>query len=170
MVDHRQTLPSPERQSKNPLVREARPALVAVAALAALTLAPSCTPIVRYTSDLVDDSTGRSWFTRFPSAVGGTVGFALGIPIDFLAVPGTFLVYRSQPKETRDPLSVFLFPSFVLWKIGALIGAPFDAVEWVLWRGWQEPPAITPEEREIIERKWDAREFSVYPVTPIYPR
>ena len=100
----------------------------------------------------------------------GTVGFAAGVPIDVAALPATFLVYRTQPKETRDPLSVFLFPSFVLWKTGILVGAPFDLVEWLLWRSWQAPPPITPEQREAIERQWDAKEFSVYPVTPIYPR
>ena len=85
-------------------------------------------------------------------------------------LPATFVFYRTQPKETRDPLSVFLFPSFVLWKAGALLGAPFDAVEWAAWRSWQPAPPVTSDRREAIERRWDAQEFSVYPVTPIYPR
>lgn len=142
-----------------------------LAALAcALLLLGSCAPIVRYTSELVDDRHGRTWFTRLPSTVGGTLGFAVGVPIDVVSLPVTFVVYRSQPKETRDPLSVFLFPSFVLWKVGTLVGAPFDAVEWTAYRSWQEPAPITPEEREAIERKWDALEFTEYPVTPIYPK
>ena len=130
----------------------------------------SCAPVVRYTSELVDDRHGRTWFTRLPSTVGGTLGFAVGVPIDVVSLPVTFVVYRTQPKETRDPLSVFLFPSFVLWKVGTLFGAPFDAVEWTAYRSWQSPEPVTPEDREAIERKWDAREFSEYPVTPIYPR
>ena len=138
--------------------------------VAALLLAfASCTPVVRYTNELVDDRYGRTWFTRVPSTVGGTLGFAVGVPIDIVALPATFIVYRSQAKESRDALSVFLFPSFVLWKVGTLFGAPFDAVEWAAWRWWQAPPRITPEERESIERRWDALEFSEYPVTPIYP-
>ena len=130
----------------------------------------ACSPIVRYTSELVDDRHGRTWFTRLPSAVGGTLGFAVGVPIDVVVLPATFVVYQAQPKETRDPLSVFLFPSFVLWKVGALIGAPFDAFEWVAYRSWRDPAPVTPEEREAIEREWDAREFSEYPVRSIYPR
>lgn len=125
---------------------------------------------MRYTNELVDDRHGRTWFTRFPSTVGGTAGFALGIPVDVVALPVTFTVYRSQPKETRDLLSVFLFPSVVMWKVGALLGMPFDVVEWTLWRSWQDAPAITADEREEIERKWDARDFSEYPVTPVYPK
>ena len=130
----------------------------------------SCAPVVRYTSELVDDRHGRTWFTRLPSTVGGTLGFAFGVPIDIVSLPVTLVVYRSQPKEARDPLSVFLFPSFVLWKVGTLVGAPFDAVEWAAYRSWQDPAPVTPEEREAIERKWDALEFTEYPVTPLYPR
>ena len=141
---------------------------------AALLLAPllcgACTSVVRYTNELVSDEHGRTYFTRVPSAFGGTLGFTAGIPIDVAVLPATFVFYRTQPKETRDPLSVFLFPSFVLWKAGALLGAPFDAVEWAAWRSWQPAPPVTPDRREAIERRWDAQEFSVYPVTPIYPR
>lgn len=130
----------------------------------------SCAPIVRYTGELVDDRHGRTWFTRLPSTLGGTLGFAAGVPIDVVSLPVTFVVYRSQPKETRDPLSVFLFPSFVLWKVGILFGAPFDMIEWMTYRSWKNPAPITPEERDAIEREWDAREFNQYPVSPIYPR
>ena len=147
-------------------LRRVRPLLL----LALLLCGGSCASVVRYTSDVVSSEQGRTYFTRVPAAFGGTVGFAVGVPIDVAALPATFLVYRTQPKETRDPLSVFLFPSFVLWKTGILVGAPFDLVEWLLWRSWQAPPPITPEQREAIERQWDAKEFSVYPVTPIYPR
>lgn len=129
----------------------------------------SCVQVVRYTDELVNARYGRSWFTRLPATVGATAGFAFGLPVDIAALPVTFTVYRTQPKETRDPLSVFLFPSFVLWKAGALLGGPFDLVEWSLWRWWQPDVPITQEEREAIERAWDRREYTEYPVTPIYP-
>ncbi|MEZ6035862.1 MAG: hypothetical protein R3F29_00175 [Planctomycetota bacterium] len=139
-----------------------------VAVLVAL-LAAGCTPVVRYTNELTDGQYGRTWFTRLPSTIGATTGFAVGLPVDILTLPVTTIVYQSQNEVTRDALSVFMFPSFALWKIGALIGAPFDAVEWGLWRSWQSPAQVTDAEREAIEREWDKREFNEYPVTPIYP-
>ncbi len=141
-------------------------ALVVVAAAAA-----GCTPIVRYTDALVEQGrVGRTWFTRAPATLGGSVGFVLGIPIDVLTLVPAWFVYSSQPEETRDPLSVFLFPSFVLWKVGALLGAPFDAIEWATWRAWQQSPPLTQQEREAIEQEWDSLEsFTEYPVTPIHP-
>ena len=129
----------------------------------------SCSPIVRYTDELVDARYGRTLFTRLPATLGATTGFALGVPLDILGVPISWIVYRSQPRETRDPLSVFLFPSFVLWKAGALLGAPFDLVEFGVWRWWHEERPRTQEEWEAIEREWDAREYTEYPVTPIHP-
>ena len=129
----------------------------------------ACASVVRYTNELVSSEQGRTYFTRVPAGFGGTIGFAAGIPIDVLALPATFVVYRTQPRETRDPVSVFLFPSFVLWKAGTLLGAPFDLVEWAAWRSWQPAAPVGSDEREAIERQWDAAEFSVYPVTPIYP-
>ena len=134
-----------------------------------LLAATGCAPVVRYTNELVDGQHGRTWFTRLPATIGGAVGFTVGVPVDVVALPLTWVVYRTQPKETRDPLSVFLFPSFVLWKVGALLGTPFDAVEWGLVRAWRARPELAEEEREAIERQWDAREFSEYPVTPIHP-
>ena len=130
----------------------------------------ACAPLVRYTNDLVDPDGERTLFTRLPATVGATAGFAVGVPFDVVAIPAAWVVYRSQPRETRDPLSVFLFPSFVLWKVGSLLGAPFDAVEWGAWRWWQAPVPMSDEEREAIERTWDERlYYTEYPVTPIYP-
>ena len=141
---------------------------MAIAALAVVL--GGCAPVVRYTAELVDGRHGRTWFTRLPATVGGTAGFTAGIPVDILALPAAWLVYRSQPKETRpDPLSAFLFPSFVLWKVGALVGAPFDLVEWSTYRAWRPAPPVTAEEREAIERAWDALQYPEYPVTPLYP-
>jgi hypothetical protein len=138
--------------------------------LAAAALAGGCTPVVRYTDDLVSDRGGRTWFTQVPATVGGSFGFVLGVPIDIVASPVLLLAYVSQPRETRDPLSVFLFPSFVLLKVGMLVGAPFDAVEWVFYRAWLPEPVLTQEEREAIEREWDTIQyFTEFPVTPIHP-
>ena len=135
----------------------------------ALVAVGGCTPVVRYSEALVN-APDRTWFTRLPATLGGTAGFAIGVPIDIAAFVPAWFVYRSQPRETRDPLSVFLFPSFVLWKVGALLGAPFDVVEWAVWRGWQPARPMTADEREAIEREWDGRlSFPEYPVTPIHP-
>lgn len=144
--------------------------VLAITAPSITTLA-GCTPVVRYTDELVDERFGRTWFTRLPATVGGTAGFVVGLPVDLIVLPATFVVYRTQPAETRDPLSVFLFPSFVLWKVGTLFGAPFDLVEWAAYRAWVAPKPLTQQEREAIEREWDAREYySEYPATPIHPR
>jgi hypothetical protein len=143
---------------------------VAFALLAGAALLTSCTQVVRYTDELVDPRYGRTLFTRLPATVGATAGFAIGVPLDVVAIPAAWVVYRSQPRETRDPVSVFLFPSFVLWKVGALFGGPFDFVEWGTWRWWQARTPMSDEEAEAIERIWDTRlYFTEYPVTPIYP-
>ena len=135
-----------------------------------LFLLPACTSVVRYSDGLVDPQAGRSLFTRLPASIGATTGFALGIPIDVVALPVSWVVYRSQPRETREVASVFLFPSFVLWKVGVLFGAPFDAIEWSLWRSRSPATGMSDAQREAIEREWDARgAFPVYPVTPIVP-
>jgi hypothetical protein len=137
---------------------------------AALAVLASCTQLVRYTDDLVDERTGRSFVTRMPANFGAIVGFVAGVPVDILALPVTAVVYASQDELTRDPLSIFLFPSFVLWRVGALLGAPFDLVEWLTWRAWQPPDALTPEERERREAEIDENEWRDYPVQRIYPR
>ncbi|MCA8963414.1 MAG: hypothetical protein H6838_00545 [Planctomycetes bacterium] len=150
-------------------IRQSRPRRRSWPLVAALLLG-SCTQTVVYANELVDPRYGRTWFTRFPATVGGTTGFIVGLPIDIVAIPVTGAYYQAQPKETRDLMSVFLFPSFVLWKAGTLFGAPFDLVEWVAWRSWQDERELTQEERDVIERTWDAKEYSEYPVTPVYPR
>lgn len=142
--------------------------LRAIAAAAALCFG-GCTSVVQYTEELVDPRHGRTWFTRLPATIGGTAGFAAGVPVDVVAAPIAWVWYAAQPVETRDPLSVFLFPSFVLWRAGLLLGAPFDLVEWGAWRSWQPDVPITQEDRDRIERAWDAQEYTEYPVTPIHP-
>lgn len=140
------------------------------ALLTVLALLSACTQVVRYTEAVVDERSGRTLFTRLPATVGATFGFAIGIPVDVIAFLPAWLIYRTQPKETRDPVSWFLFPSFVLWKVGALVGTPFDGAEWLAWRSWHRPPPVTPQEREAIERAWDDRlHYDEYPVTPVHP-
>ena len=137
---------------------------------AAALLFGSCTQVVQYTDALVDESTGRTAFTRVPATIGGIVGFVAGVPVDVAALPVTYSVYALQDEVTRDPLSIFLFPSFVLWRIGSLLGAPFDLVEWATYRHWQRDDALTREERELREAEIDALEWPDYPVETIYPR
>lgn len=135
-----------------------------------LPLVCGCTQVVRYTDELVDARTGRSFVTRMPATFGGIVGFVVGVPVDIVALPVTWVVYSSQDEVTRDPLSIFLFPSFVLWRVGTLIGAPFDLLEWAAWRAWLPEDTLTPEERERREAELDQLEWQDYPVERIYPR
>ena len=129
----------------------------------------SCGSVIRYTDALMDARSGRTLATRAPATFGSVVGLIAGIPIDVAALPVTYAVYSAQEKASRDAISIFMFPSFVLWRVGALVGAPFDFIEWVVWRGWCDADALSPEERERRERELDQLDFSDYPVTPIYP-
>lgn len=144
----------------------------AAALLATVALLGGCSTAVRYSDDLVSAKSGRTLFTRAPAAIGGIVGFLVGVPLDVVALPATYLVYKSQPAATRDPLSTFLFPSFVLWRVGTLFAAPVDAVEWGVWRWWQPEESLTPEEQERIEAELDAlhQQWTDYPVEWIHPR
>jgi hypothetical protein len=138
-------------------------------ALAAASMLAGCAPLVRYTDALVDASTGRTAVTRMPATFGGILGFAAGIPLDVAALPVTYTVYASQEPGTADVTSIFLFPSFVLWRVGACLGAPFDFVEWACWRVWRGEDSISSEERERRERELDQLDWDDYPVRPIYP-
>jgi len=129
----------------------------------------SCAGVVRYTDQLGDPRYGRTWFTRLPAVAGGATGFTLGLPLDVVALPVTGMVYASQSPAERDPTTVFLYPSIVLYKAGTLLGAPFDAVEWAVWRRWQPARSLTPEELDAIERHWDQQAWPEYPVRAIYP-
>lgn len=150
--------------------RSLRRRLLAAALLPSLWCCGGCTELVRYTDELVDARTGRTLVTRTPATFGGIVGFVVGLPVCVVVLPVTWAVYQSQSEAARDPISTYLFPSFVLWRVGSLLGMPFDAVEWVVWRGWQPESAMTPEERERREREIDAQEWTSYPVEPIYGR
>jgi len=139
------------------------------APLALLALCSGCA-LVRYTDALVEPRSGRTLATRMPAMFGGTVGFIVGVPVDVLALPVTYGVYATQDELTRDALSIFLFPSVVLLRVGMLLGAPIDLVEWGVWRAWQGDEALTPEERERREAELDEFPYPVCPVTTIYPR
>jgi hypothetical protein len=114
---------------------------------------PSCA-IVEYTDLLVDDRS-RTPFVTQPASVGGIVGFTLGIPLDLVALPVTYVVYatqKDQEEEGVDPLSTLFFPSFVLWRAGVVtIGAPLDLLEFIFYRTWRDPPARTRPEYDRDE-------------------
>jgi hypothetical protein len=145
-------------------------ALGLVVAVAAL---QGCAQVVQYTDELRDDRTGRTVFVRSPATVGGIAGFAIGAPVSVVALPVTWGVYRYQKSTTplqADPTSTLLFPSFLFWRVGTLLlGAPFDALEWGLWRAWREAPSLNAAEREAIELRHDEAVLASYPVEPIYP-
>lgn len=129
-----------------------------------------CTTVVRYTDELVDARTGRTVLVRVPATFGGVVGFVAGVPLDVVAIPAAWLVFKSQPKESRDPLTIFLFPSFVLWRVGTLLGMPIDGLEYLCWRAWQPADAMSVEERERFEGRLDGMELPDYPVEVLYPK
>jgi hypothetical protein len=133
-------------------------------------LCASCAQLVAYPDALVDARTGRSLFTRVPATVGGVIGFTVGVPVDLVALPVTTAVHLAQDPLQRDVLSTFLFPSFVLWHIGTLIGAPIDLVEWGAFRAFRSPESLTAAEMEHCELELDQTDFSLFPVTPVYPR
>ena len=119
-----------------------------------LALLPSCF-LVEYSDNLVDERTGRSNFVTQPASVGGLLGFIVGIPVDIVALPVTWVVYRTQKtddEEGVDPLSTLLFPSFVLWRAGVLVvGTPFDVLEFTFYRAWRDPPPPTQPELDRRE-------------------
>jgi hypothetical protein len=132
-----------------------------------------CSGVVQYAEDLTDRRTGRTWFVRTPAAVGGFVGFGVGVPVSVVALPVTYVIYESarrQDAASVDALSTLLWPSFVLWRGGNLLGTPFDAVEWASYRAWRGPVQLTEAEREDVETQVDAQCLPSYPVEPIYPR
>lgn len=129
-----------------------------------------CTQTIRYTDELVDPRTGRSLFVRAPAIFGGVVGFLAGVPVDVAALPVTYPVYKAQDEATVDPLSIFLFPSFVLSRAGVLVGMPFDVLEYLAYRMWRPEDTLTAEERERLELQYDEDSLPNHPVEWIYPR
>jgi hypothetical protein len=143
-----------------------------LASVLALLAATGCAHLVGYAEDLTDRRTGRTLFVRTPATVGGFVGFGAGLPFCLAGLPITYAVYRRDSRQNpgqADPLSTLLWPSFVLWRGGNLLGAPFDLVEWVVWRAWRPAPPLTRGEREDLELELDAQSLPSYPVEPVYP-
>jgi hypothetical protein len=133
----------------------------------------ACSQLVRYTDELVDRRTGRTVAVTAPAAAGGFVGFVAGLPIDVAALPITYAVYATQKSRdpaAADPLSTMLFPSFVLWRAGTLLGLPFDIVEYAAWRAWQPERSMTEEERKRFEAQLDEEALPAYPVETLAPR
>jgi hypothetical protein len=142
---------------------------VRAAALLLCAALAGCSAVVRYTDELTDPNYGRTWLVRGPATFCGVVGFAVGVPIDLVAFPITYVVYTSQPAESRpDAGSTLLFPSFVLWKAGVLLAAPLDLIEFAVWRSWQPADAVKPEELERREKDRDEDVLRGMPVVPIY--
>jgi hypothetical protein len=136
--------------------------------LAALT---GCGAFVEYTDDL-RTAGERSRLVRYTAQFGGLLGFAVGIPVDIVALPVTdpvYLVQSRQDPENTDFGSTVLFPSFALLQAGSLLAAPFDAVEFLVYRAWQPPETATAEEQEELEIRIDEETLPRYPVTPLYP-
>ncbi len=147
--------------------------LAALAPLGPLAALAACGQLVRYTDELADTGSGRSWVVTTPAHIGGFIGFAAGIPVDVVALPITFTVYRIQHDQnaaTADPLSTMLFPSFVLWRLGTLIAVPIDLIEFAAVRAWAEPRGPTEAEQNAIELELDEDTLPTYPVETIYPR
>lgn len=140
--------------------------------IALLAFAAGCAPLVQYSDELVEPRTGRSEFVIWPATAGGVVGFVVGVPIDIVGFPVTWGIYRiqksSNPFEADLP-SVALFPSFVLWRAGAIVlGLPFDAIEYGLYRAWLPPEAMNRDARETLELELDEATLPMHPVQPLY--
>lgn len=143
------------------------------ALLLAALLLPSCSEFVQYTGALSDSRTGRTLFVTVPATLGGFTGFVVGLPLDVVALPISYPVYKvqeSQAPEAADPLSTMMFPSFLLWRVGALIAVPFDAVEYAVYRAWRPADTMTADERQAFEYEKDQELLERYPVEPIYPK
>ena len=143
------------------------------AGTAALALfAAGCGPLVQYSDELVEPRTGRSEFVIWPATAGGVIGFVVGIPIDVVAFPFTWGVYRLQKAgnpNDADLVSTALFPSFVLWRAGAIVlGTPFDAIEYGFYRAWLPADAMNRDAREALELELDDSTLPLHPVVPIY--
>lgn len=137
-----------------------------------LFLLASCAQFVQYTDEIVDRRTGRDLIVTAPAAAGGFCGFLVGLPVDIVALPVTFLVYTIQKNQNElkaDPVSTLLFPSFVLWRTGTLVAIPMDMLHFVFIRAGQPDRTPTEEEQNEIEFDFDLDTLPDYPVEAIYP-
>ncbi len=142
----------------------------AASVLALAALCGSCSSVVKYTDEMTDPASGRTFVTVAPANFFGLCGFIIGIPFDVIALPVSYPILQTTPAEDRDPLSTLLFPSFVLWRCGVLLAAPIDGLEYLAYRSWHGDRKLSAEERELIELELDAQELPDYPVEVLYPR
>ena len=130
-------------------------------------------PIVRYTDELTNVATGRTPLVRAPAEAFGTIGFVGGLPFDIAALPLTYTFYEMNkslpPGQATDPVTIFLFPSFVLWRAALLLAAPLDALEFVCYRAYLPPKTLNREEQEDLEHRLDRESLPRHPVEPLYP-
>ena len=141
------------------------------AALLCLSLC-GCDTFVRYADELRDERSGRSLMVRAPAQLGGSIGLVVGVPLDVVVSPVTYSLYSLAAEDdgTTDPISYLLFHTFTLWKVGAMLAVPFDALEFACWRAWQPADNLSAQERESLELREDSRALPRYPVETIYPR
>lgn len=131
-----------------------------------------CSDLVQYAQDLGDKRTGRTALVCMPAQAAGFVGFGIGFPICVVLLPASWVVYEvhaSNDPAAADAISTLFWPSFVLWRVGNLVAAPLDLLEWVTYRAWRDPQALTASEREELEAEIDAQALPSYPVQPLYP-
>jgi len=150
------------------------PSMRVFAPLVLASLIGSCTPILQYADELADEQTGRSLLVTLPASVGGFAGFVCGLPVDLVALPVTYFLYSRQKEkdpQKADALSTLMLPSFVLWRTGTLVAAPFDALEFAVYRAWIPAETKTEDDAAQLEQEKDDATLPSYPVKEIlYPR
>jgi len=154
-------------------LRLAACSLLLLTALGVTTACDQLAPVVRYTDELTSENTGRTALVRVPAEAFGFVGFIGGIPLDLVALPATYVFYEMNknlpPGQATDAVTIFLFPSFVLWRGAILMAAPLDALEFVAYRVFLPAKTLNPFEQEDLENRLDRETLPRHPVEPLYP-
>jgi hypothetical protein len=153
-------------------VRIARKAAALVALMIGGAALGGCASAIRYADELSNGDGGRTAFVTAPATVGSFAGLVVGVVanIPLLVVTGPVYLYRDTGDgPPPDVLSTLFFPTFVIWQGGKLLAAPFDAVEYGLYRVWLPDHGLSPAELEEVERLHDAAELPAYLVRSIFP-
>ncbi len=140
--------------------------------LALCLFSPACGPLVQYTDELRNRHGHRSVFVTGPAQTGAVLGFLVGIPLDVGFLPVTYVIYqvqKSRQPETADWLTTMMFPSLATLGFGTLLGAPFDLIEYSVYRAWRPPESLTEEEQRELEYQIDEETLPRYPVETLYP-
>lgn len=144
-----------------------------VVTLWTVTACDQLAPVVRYTDELTNEYTGRTALVRVPAEAFGMVGFVSGIPLDLVALPASYVFYEMNknlpPGQATDAVTIFLFPSFVLWRGAILLAAPLDAIEFLCYRVFLPAKTMNPFEQEDLENRIDRETLPRHPVEPLYP-